>query len=83
MNNKYEIIDKYLKDSLKKIITDKVDEEIEKKADDFKRQLIDRRNQYISEIMKGIQIIYEQNPMDLSMNYKITFENITRIDGVK
>ena len=83
MNNKCEIIDKYLKDSLKKIITDKVDEEIEKKADEFKRQLVDRKNQYISEIMKGIQIIYEQNPMDLSMNYKITFENITRIEGVK
>ena len=83
MNNKCEIIDKYLKDSLKKIITDKVDKEIEKKADEFKRQLVDRKNQYISEIMKGIQIIYEQNPMDLSMNYKITFENITRIEGVK
>lgn len=83
MNNEYKIIDKYLKESLKKIITDRVDEEIEKKADDFKRELVDRRNQYISEIMKGIQIIYEQNPMDLSMNYKITFENITRIEGVK
>ena len=83
MNNKCEIIDKYLKDSLKKIITDKVDKEIEKKVNDFKRELVDRRNQYISEIMKGIQIIYEQNPMDLSMNYKITFENITRIEGVK
>ena len=56
MNNNCEIIDRYLKDSLKKIITDKVDEEIEKKIDEFKRQLVDRRNQYISEIMKGIQI---------------------------
>lgn len=80
MNNNCEIIDRYLKDSLKKIITDKVDEEIEKKIDEFKRQLVDRRNQYISEIMKGIQIIHEQNPMDLSMNYKIIFENITRIE---
>lgn len=83
MNNKCEIIDKYLKDSLKKIITDKVDEEIEKKADEFKRQLVDRRNQYISEIMKGIQILYEQNFIDNSMNYKIIFENITRIEGIK
>ena len=80
MNNNCEIIDRYLQDSLKKIITDKVDEEIEKKIDEFKRQLVDRRNQYISEIMKGIQIIHEQNPMDLSMNYKIIFENITRIE---
>ena len=83
MNNEYKIIDKYLKDSLKKIISDRVDEEIEKKVDEFKMQLVDRKNQYISEIMKGIQIIYEQNTMDLSMNYKITFENITRIEGVK
>lgn len=83
MNNKCEIIDKYLKDSLKKIITDKVDEEIEKKADEFKRQLVDRKNQYISEILKGIQILYKQNFVENSMNYKIIFENITRIEGVK
>lgn len=70
----------YLKDSLRNIIAHSVDEEIDKKIREFQEQLIDRRNQYISEIMKGIQIIHEQNPMDLSMNYKIIFENITRIE---
>ena len=83
MNNEYKIIDKYLKDSLKKIISDRVDEEIEKKVDEFKMQLVDRKNQYISEIMKGIQILYKQNFVENSMNYKIIFENITRIEGVK
>lgn len=78
--DKEQYIEKYLKDSLRNIIAHSVDEEIDKKIREFQEQLIDRRNQYISEIMKGIQIIHEQNPMDLSMNYKIIFENITRIE---
>lgn len=78
--DKEQYIEKYLKDSLRNIIANSVDEEIDKKVQEFQKQLIDRRNQYISEIMKGIQIIHEQNPMDLSMNYKIIFENITRIE---
>ena len=79
--DKEQYIEKYLKDSLRNIIAHSVDEEIDKKIREFQEQLIDRRNQYISEIMKGIQIIHEQNPMDLSMNYKIIFENITRIES--
>lgn len=78
--NKGQYIEKYLKDSLRNIIANSVDEEIDKKIQEFKEQLIDRRNQYISEIMRGIQIIHEQNSTDLSMNYKIIFENITRIE---
>ena len=81
--NKGQYIEKYLKDSLRNIIANSVDEEIDKKIQEFKEQLIDRRNQYISEIMRGIQIIHEQNSTDLSMNYKIIFENITRIERWK
>lgn len=76
--NKEKYIERYLKDSLKNIISMNVDEEIYKKVREFERQLIDKRNQYIAEIMKGIQIIHEQDSMSNSMNYKIIFENIVR-----
>lgn len=79
MNNKEEYIEKYLRDSLQNIIAMSVDEEINKKVKEFEKQLIDKRNQYISEIMKGIQIIHQQDKMTNSMNYRIIFENITRI----
>ena len=78
--DKEQYIDKYLKDSLRNIITHRVDEEIDKKVREFQEQLIDRRNQYISEIMKGIQILHGQDPMSNCMNYKIIFENIVRIE---
>lgn len=80
MNNKEAYIEKYLKDSLKNLISMSVDEEIQKKVRDFERQLLDRRNQYIAEIMKGIQIMHGQDPMNNYMNYKIIFENIQRIE---
>lgn len=78
--DKEKYIDQYLKDSLKSIITSSVDEEIDKKVKEFQKQLIDRRNQYIAEIMKGIQILYSRNIEDNSMNYKIIFENVVRIE---
>ena len=76
-------IEKYLKDSLKNIIAMNVDEEINKKVREFEKQLIDRRNQYIAEIMKGIQIMHQQEPAMNAMNYKIIFENVQRIETSK
>ena len=78
--DKEQYIEKYLKDSLRNIIAINVDEEINKKVRNFQEQLIDRRNQYISEIMKGIQILHSQDPMGNCMNYKIIFENTVRIE---
>ena len=79
--NKEEYIEKYLKDSLTRIVTLSVDEEINKKVQEFENQLVDRRDQYIAEIMKGIRILHSQNMEDKSMNYKIIFENVTRIEN--
>lgn len=78
--DKEQYIEKYLKDSLRNIIANSVDEEINKKVREFQEQLIDRRNQYISEIMKGIQILHGQDTMSNCMNYKIIFENTVRIE---
>lgn len=79
MNNEM-YIDKYLKDSLKNIISMSVDEEINKKVQEFEKQLVDRRNQYISKIMKGIQVMHGQDSTINSMNYTIIFENIQKIE---
>ena len=75
-----EIIEKYLKECLKNIITEKVDDEIEKEVQKFQRILVDRRNQYISEIMKGIQIMHGKDEMNQFINYRIIFENTMRIE---
>ena len=78
--DKGQYIEKCLKDSLRNIIANSVDEEIDKKVKEFQNQLVDRRDQYIAEIMKGIRILHSQNIEDKSMNYKIIFENVTRIE---
>lgn len=80
-NEKY--IEKYLKDSLHNLVAMNVDEEINKKVKEFEKQLIDKRNQYISEIMKGIQIIHQQEPTLNCIDYKIIFENVQRIEKVE
>ena len=33
--------------------------------------------------MKGIRIYHEREPKTMQMNYKITFENIIKIEGGK
>lgn len=76
-----EIIEKYLKECLKNIITEKVDDEIEKEVQKFQRILVDRRNQYISEIMKGIQIMHGKDEMNQFINYRIIFENTMRFEN--
>lgn len=76
MKNKETYIEEYLKNSLKNIISMSVDNEIEKKVREFENQLIDKRNEYIAEIMKAIQITHRNDPMLNCMDYKITFENI-------
>lgn len=73
--DKEKYIDKYLRDSLKNIISMSVDEEINKKVREFENQLIDKRNQYIAEILQGIQIIHQQDPMRNCIDYRIIFEN--------
>ena len=78
--DKGQYIEKCLKDSLRNIIANSVDEEIDKKVKEFQNQLVDRRDQYIAEIMKGIRILHSQNIEDKSMNYKIIFENVVQIE---
>lgn len=71
-------IEEYLKKALESLITFDLDLEIDRKVEEFRNQLIDRRDQYIAEIMKQIRILHSQNIKDNSMDYKIIFENVTK-----
>lgn len=81
MNNK-NIEDHYVDDLLNKVIKAnleyKINNLIEKETEKFRTQLICEKDQYISEIMKGIRIAHERNIG--CMNYKIIFENIQKIE---
>lgn len=69
-----------LKNSVEQIIREDIDKRIEEKVEEFKRELQDNKEQYIAEIMKGIRILHSQEPGEWTMNYKITFENVTRLE---
>ena len=55
-------------------------EEIENKTEEFHRSLVDRKDKYIAEVMKGIRVFSTQNNPDGFINYRIQFENIERIE---
>jgi len=78
MENDY--LGERLKEIIKNRINEELEEEIEKEAERFKRKLIDRKDNYVAEIMKGIRIYHEEDPISFGMNYKILFENITRLE---
>lgn len=72
-------IEETLKLSLKSIITEKVEQEIKEKVEAFARELEDRKDNYIAEIMKGIRINQERDQLRNGINYRIIFENVVRI----
>lgn len=78
--NKFEIMQKYLEQSVKVLITDTVEKEIKKEVDKFTKMLLDRKDEYISQIMKGIRIIHENDPYFDGINYRIIFENVKRLE---
>lgn len=78
MEEKY--IEFALENSIKQLVNEKISKEIEEKVIQFERQLLDRKDQYIAEVMKGIRILHEKDPNYDAMNYKIIFENIQRIE---
>lgn len=73
-------ITEVLKKVVQQEISDQIDREIENKVNQFHKELTDRKDKYISEIMKGIRIYHEQDSIAMSHNYKILFENINRLE---
>ncbi len=75
-----QILEEILKKNIKSIVSEKIDEEIEQKVINFKKELEDRKDNYIAEIMKGIRVYHERDISSMGINYKIIFENIYRIE---
>lgn len=78
-----EFIENGIKLSVKQIVSETIQQEIDKKVEDFKRELEDRKDNYISEVMKGIRIYHERDTDSMGVNYRIIFENVTRLEKVE
>lgn len=64
-----------IKREVEKLISESVDKEIEDRVIAFHKELTERKDQYIAEVMKGIRIAHEYNPETMSMDYRIMFIN--------
>ena len=74
-------IEEILKEGIKQNIEIKIDKLIEDEINDFTKQLLMRKDDYIAEIMKGIRIIEEREMGTMQNHYIITFENVVRLES--
>ena len=74
-------IEEILKNEVKQNIEVKIDKLIEDEVNEFTKRLLMRKDDYISEIMKGIRILHEKDHFMNTINYKIIFENITYLES--
>lgn len=68
-------IEEILKRAVKENIEVKIDQLIEDEINDFTKQLLRRKDDYIAEIMKAIRISEERMEKTMQNHYIITFEN--------
>lgn len=80
MNRDDSFVSEAIKQAVQREIAVKLEEEIIDKVNQFHRELIDRKDNYIAEIMKGIRIYAEEKTIDMIPRYKIEFENIYRVE---
>lgn len=80
MNSEDYILNK-IKESIKELIEEEVNKKIDEQVEQFKRQLIDNKDKYIAEIMKGIRIFAEMQNPEHCPRFKIEFENIYKIES--
>lgn len=68
-------IEEALKASVTNLIREEVDKIIEEKTIEFHNELVSKKDIYISEVMKGIRIVHEENPELMCTDYRILFIN--------
>ena len=69
-----------IKNAIKEIVTDKINNELKKKVEEFRDDLELRKDNYIAEVMKGIRITHEREMGGTGINYRIIFENVYKIE---
>lgn len=68
-------IEEILKNAVKENIEVKIEQLIEDEINNFTKQLLRRKDDYIAEIMKAIRISEERIAGTMQNHYVITFEN--------
>ena len=60
---------------------DEIEKMIREKVNEFNRELLFKKEEYIAELMKHIRIYSEQNIIDKIPRYVITVENTYKIEN--
>ena len=77
MNIDFEAI---MKKQIEQIANDEIEKMIREKVNEFNRQLLYKKDNYIAELMRTIRIFSEQQTIDHIPRYLITIENTYRIE---
>lgn len=76
MNIDFETI---MKKQIEQIASDEIEKMIREKVNQFNRELLSKKENYIAELMKSIRIFSEQQKIDNIPRYLITIENTYKI----
>lgn len=77
MNIDFETI---MKKQIEQIANDEIEKIIREKVNQFNRELLSKKDEYVTELMKSIRIYSEQQTIDHIPRYLITIENTYRIE---
>lgn len=77
MNIDFETI---MKKQIEQIANDEIEKMIREKVNQFNRELLSKKDEYVTELMKSIRIYSEQQTIDHISRYLITIENTYRIE---
>lgn len=78
MNIDFEAI---MKKQIEQIASDEIEKMIREKVNQFNRELLSKKENYIAELMKSIRIYSEQKTIDNIPRYLITIENTYKIEN--
>lgn len=78
MNIEFEII---MKKQIEQIANNEIEKMIREKVNQFNRELLSKKDEYVTELMKHIRIYSEQNIIDKIPRYVITVENTYKIEN--
>lgn len=78
MNIDFETI---MKKQIEQIASDEIEKMIREKVNQFNRELLSKKENYIAELMKSIRIYSEQKTIDNIPKYLITIENTYKIEN--
>ncbi len=77
MNIDFETI---MKKQIEQIANDEIEKMIREKVNQFNREMLSKKDEYVTELMKSIRIYSEQQTIDHIPRYLITIENTYRIE---